>query len=121
MRGCFKLLEIQPKTTETRKNAAQEGEIWLNSISSTFGNSLKRAEFVKLITKSRRLFCSLRKSIACRCGCRGCCSLASTFEFTRWSLEAPAEGKAPAEEKIEASQPEGYSSIEAPAEEEAVA
>ena len=43
---------------------------------------------VNLLTGRRYLIVALRKSVCCRCGCRGWCSFYEVFSFIVWSVEA---------------------------------
>ena len=50
---------------------------------------------VNLVSGRRYLFALLRKSEACKCGCRHWCSLHPYFQVARWSLRALAAGQFP--------------------------
>ena len=50
---------------------------------------------VDVLTSKRYLFAVLRKSILCRCGCRGWCSFHALFVFCNWTLTACATGVMP--------------------------
>ena len=48
-----------------------------------------------LLTHRRFLGAVLRKRGACKCGCRGWCTLHAVFEWVKWCLRALADGKMP--------------------------
>jgi hypothetical protein len=48
-----------------------------------------------VISGVRQLFCVLKKSQICKCGCKGWCTLHVVFSFLRWSLESLLQGVLP--------------------------
>ena len=50
---------------------------------------------INMVTQRRHLFCTLRKTHICKCGCGGWCSLRPIFSFLDWSLKALARGRHP--------------------------
>ena len=48
-----------------------------------------------LLTRRRHLVAVVRKSIMCRCGCRGWCTLWPIFNFVAWSFQAMATNTFP--------------------------
>ena len=48
-----------------------------------------------LVSGTRRLSISLRRSLLCRCGCRGWCTMYSIWSFVLWGLRALAAGAFP--------------------------
>jgi hypothetical protein len=51
---------------------------------------------INLLTQKRHYFASLRTLDACRCGCKGNCSIYVLMFVLRWQLRWLAKGKAPA-------------------------
>ena len=47
------------------------------------------------ITDERMLLCLVRKSIVCKCGCRGWCTMHTIFAVLAWSLRCLAAGQYP--------------------------
>jgi hypothetical protein len=50
---------------------------------------------VNEVTASRFLFCTLRKKLLCKCGCKCWCTLYPIFRLIRWSLDAMASATWP--------------------------
>ena len=48
-----------------------------------------------LVSGTRHLLATLRKSDLCRCGCQGYCSIFQVWLFYKWSIEAFASGRFP--------------------------
>jgi hypothetical protein len=55
-----------------------------------------------MLTGRRHCVAGLRKSAACRCGCRGWCSYFHVFAMIRWSCEAMAAGRFPCRRPFDA-------------------
>ena len=50
---------------------------------------------VNEVTASRFLFCTLRRKLLCKCGCRDWCTLYPIFRLIRWSADAMASATWP--------------------------
>jgi len=51
--------------------------------------------FYSLITQLRHFCIGLRKSLLCKCGCQGWCSMFTVMKFVQWTLECMAKGTWP--------------------------
>ena len=48
---------------------------------------------INVLTQSRHLVVSLRKSLLCQCGCRGWCTFWAIFYYLHWCLACAANGR----------------------------
>ena len=69
--------------------------LYLDGVAHTNVDNVLGVTLTNLATGTRHLCITLRKSLLCRCGCRGWCTLRPTFEFVHWCISALAEGKFP--------------------------
>jgi len=66
--------------------------LYLDAVPWSQTDSVLGFWLVCLISGRRYLYAMLRKQHACRCGCKGWCSLDPIFKFSKWSIEALANG-----------------------------
>jgi hypothetical protein len=50
---------------------------------------------MNLVSGQRHLLCTVRRSLWCRCGCRGWCTLYTILMFVAWSISSLARGTFP--------------------------
>lgn len=67
--------------------------LYVDGIGYAKKNSIVGFFLVNLFTQKRHLALSVRKSVICRCGCRGWCSLGPIFEWLHWCLASMARGQ----------------------------
>ena len=66
--------------------------LYLDGIAHSKVDSVLGITISNLATGTRHLCVGLRKSILCRCGCRGWCTLLPIWSFIHWCLTAAADG-----------------------------
>jgi hypothetical protein len=71
--------------------------LYLDAVPFSQTDSVLGWWLVNLVSGQRYLYGVLRKSMACKCGCRGYCSFHMFFSFTLWSLRCLALGRYPSE------------------------
>ena len=69
--------------------------LYLDAVSFSREDSILGIWMFCVLTSQRFLLCSLRKSEACKCGCRSWCSLFPIFQMINWSLRSLARGVHP--------------------------
>jgi hypothetical protein len=98
-----KLLEPHP-IWKTPHFIAQEGAsdvplfplaLYLDGVVFQKRDSVLGFWMYNILSGCRHLFCVLKKSCLCRCGCRGWCSVYQVFFFLHWCLEALQHGTFP--------------------------
>jgi hypothetical protein len=68
---------------------------YLDAVPFSQSDSVLGMWLINLISGRRFLFAVLRKSMVCRCGCKGYCSFHAMFTLVRWSLLSLKAGKFP--------------------------
>lgn len=71
--------------------------VYLDFVPHSLVDSVLGIWVVNLLNDRRYLFACFRKSMVCRCGCKGWCSFHALFTTLAWSLLALARGLCPIE------------------------
>ena len=69
--------------------------LYLDGVAHTKVDSVLGVTLTNLVTGTRHLGITLRKSLFCRCGCRGWCTLDPMFRYIHWCIKALAKGRFP--------------------------
>ena len=67
----------------------------MDGVSYSLTDSVLGIWLICVPTQARYLVGAVRKSLVCRCGCRGWCSYWSILNWMKWSIEALARGSYP--------------------------
>ena len=71
--------------------------LYLDGISHTKVDNVLGITISSLVSGNRHLCVVLRKTILCRCGCRGWCTMREIWVFIHWPLVQLANGEFPSE------------------------
>ena len=67
----------------------------LRGLDSVLNAGILRIFVVNIVTSSRHLVGTMRKTGICKCGCRGRCSIFCVAEFVKWTCSAMTSGVGP--------------------------
>ena len=84
-----------PVVTQHRSEVVWPFSLYVDAVPYSHTDSVIGWWMVNEVTASRYLFCTLRKKLFCKCGCRGWCTLYTIFRLIRWSVDAMASATWP--------------------------